>query len=91
MQKRDDPDELLDYIAAGAAVLFAVTVAIVVVIQTAAPLFGLEPGAPSDVTIGTMIAAVITLSTSLGIRIVKRTVGGKGQEDSDGGSTDDGV
>lgn len=39
----------------GAAILFCVTVVIVVLVQLIAPLFGHQAGAPSDAVLGSML------------------------------------
>lgn len=67
-RKRDDNDRLLGSIAAGSAVLFAFTVAFVVVAQTVGPIFGISPGTPSDTILGTMVAAVVTLTSAVALR-----------------------
>jgi hypothetical protein len=66
-----DIDVLLAYLSGGAAALFAITVAFVVIIQTLAPLFGLQAGVPSETTIGILVGAVITLTTAAGARVVR--------------------
>lgn len=81
MARHDPDDQLLGYIAAGAALLFAVTVSFVVIAQALGPVFGFHVGAPSDLTLGTMIGAVVTLSGSVGLRALRRILNGK---DSDG-------
>lgn len=66
-----DIDVLLAYLAGGSALLFAVTVAFVVIAQTVAPIFGLPVGAPSETTIGILVGAVITLTTAAGAKLVR--------------------
>ena len=88
MARPDDQDELLVYIAAGAAILFTAAVVFIVVVQTIAPLFGAEAGAPSDAAIGTMIAAVVTLTTAAGVKIIRRVLS---SEDQDREPPDEGV
>lgn len=75
---QDDQERLLGYIAAGSALLFAITIVAVLLIQTIGPALGLRVGVISDVALGTLVAAVVTLTTSLGVReYVKRLRNGK--------------
>lgn len=52
---RDDRSRVLFYVGVAAAVLFLVTAAVVVLIQTIAPVFGATAGAPDAAIVGTML------------------------------------
>jgi predicted lysophospholipase L1 biosynthesis ABC-type transport system permease subunit len=78
-ERQDDQERLLGAIAAGSAILFAVIVASVVMVQTLGPAFGVRVGVVSDMAIGSLIAAVITLTTSVGLREWLRRNGRNGK------------
>ena len=48
--------ELLGWIAAAGAILFIVDVGLIVMLQTVLPAFDIKVGAPSDASIGSMLA-----------------------------------
>ena len=56
------PGSLLGWIAAAGAALFIITVAVVVILQTVLPVFGIKVGSPPDGVIGSMLVfALISL------------------------------
>lgn len=65
MAKGDDDRrrrELLGWIAAAGAILFILTVAVIVILQTIGPALGIEVGRPSEGVIGSMLVfALIAL------------------------------
>ena len=84
MARPDNQDELLVYIAAGAALLFTAAVVFIVVIQTLAPLVGAEAGVPSDAIVGSMIAAVVTITTAAGVKALRRVFNSPPDDDEPG-------
>ena len=72
-------ERLLGWIAAASAMLFTGTVVFVIIIQLLGPAFGIRVGPVSDVAIGTLVTAVVTLTTAVGVRaITKRIRNGNG-------------
>jgi hypothetical protein len=79
MADRRDDDRLLGWIAAAAASLFTGTIVVVILVQLFGPSLGLKVGAVSDAAIGTLVAAVLTLTGALGARdILRRWRNGNG-------------
>jgi hypothetical protein len=71
----DDRDsQLLGWIAASSAILFTGTIVVVVLIQLLGPAMGLKVGAVSDIALGTLVTAVLTLTGSLGAREILKSV-----------------
>lgn len=65
---QDDQERLLGYIAAAAALLFTFVVVFILVVQTVGPAMGMTVGVVSDVALGTLVGAIITLTTSVAVR-----------------------